>query len=109
MLNDRKIRILDYLGNNMFNTLGNFAANPRAGLLFLDFDSNRTLQLVGQPVIQWELDDSLDETGSTRRYWDLEIERWLETDLLCRLKWEFLDYSPQNPTGGHSSAQSEHQ
>ncbi len=83
----------------MFNTLGNFAVNPRAGLLFLDFESSRTLQLVGRPEIQWELDDPLHETGSTMRYWDLEIEQWLETNLAHRLEWEFLDYSPHNPVG----------
>ena len=98
-LGDRKIRIPDYVGNSMFNTLGNFAVNPRAGLLFLDFESNRTLQLVGRPEIQWELDDPLHETGSTKRYWDLEIEQWLETNLAHRLEWEFLDYSPHNPVG----------
>jgi predicted pyridoxine 5'-phosphate oxidase superfamily flavin-nucleotide-binding protein len=101
VLDERKIRIPDYLGNNMFNTLGNFAANPRAGLLLLDFDRNRTLQLVGRPEIQWDLDDPLDKTGSTRRYWDLEIDRWLETELPYRLAWEFLDYSPHNPGSGN--------
>ena len=99
VLGDRKIRIPDYVGNKMFNTLGNFAVNPRAGLLFLDFESNRTLQLVGRPEIQWKLDDPLHETGNTQRYWDLEIERWLETSLPYRLEWEFLDYSPHNPVG----------
>ncbi len=99
VLDDRKIRIPDYAGNSMFNTLGNFAANPRAGLLFLDFESNRTLQLVSRPEIQWELDDPLHETGGTTRYWDLEVDGWLETDLPHRLEWEFLDYSPHNPGG----------
>ena len=81
----------------MFNTLGNFAVNPRAGLLFLDFGSNRTLQLVGRAEIRWQLDDRSNETGGTKRYWDLEIERWLETNLAHGLEWEFLDYSSHNP------------
>lgn len=101
VLDDRNIRIPDFIGNNMFNTLGNFAANPRAGLLFLDFENNRTLQLVGRPEIQWDMDDPFDETGSTKRYWDLKIDQWLETDLPYRLMWEFLDYSPQNPNRGN--------
>lgn len=109
VLDDRKIRIPDYLGNSMFNTLGNFAANPRAGLLFLDFASNRTLQLVGRPEIQWALDEPLHETGGTKRYWDFEIDRWQETDLPYRLEWEFLDYSPHNPVGDNSSTRSGHE
>jgi predicted pyridoxine 5'-phosphate oxidase superfamily flavin-nucleotide-binding protein len=108
ILDNRKIRIPDYVGNSMFNTLGNFAENPRAGLLFLDFESNRTLQLIGRPEIQWELDAPLNETGRTKRYWDLDIDRWLETDMPYRLEWEFLDYSPHNPASDNSVTRSEH-
>ena len=42
---------LTYEGSNtMFNTVGNFRSNPRAGLIFLDFDHSRTLQLIGRPT-----------------------------------------------------------
>lgn len=44
----------DYSGNNMFNTLGNLATNPACGLLFIDFDSGRTLQLHGSASIDWD-------------------------------------------------------
>jgi predicted pyridoxine 5'-phosphate oxidase superfamily flavin-nucleotide-binding protein len=98
ILSDRKIRVPDYVGNRMYNTLGNFVVNPHAGLVFLDFERNRTLQLVGRAEIQWALDDPANETGGTRRYWDFEIERWLESDLPHQLQWEFLDYSRYNPT-----------
>lgn len=105
ILSDRKIRVPDYVGNRMYNTLGNFAVNPRAGLVFLDFERNRTLQLVGQAEIQWDLDDPTNETGGTRRYWDFEIERWLESDLAHQLQWKLLDYSHYNPaTGGGASS-----
>lgn len=97
VLDDRRIRIPDYAGNRMFNTFGNFILNPRAGLVFLDFERSRTLQLIGRPEILWDLDDPMNETGGTRRYWELEIERWLELDLLQELEWLFLDYSPENP------------
>jgi len=97
ILDNRMLRIPDYSGNSMFNTLGNFAVNPRAGLVFLDFDRSRTLQLIGQTTIGWNLDDPIHSTGGTHRYWDFEIEQWLETDLLKPLHWEFFDYSPHNP------------
>jgi uncharacterized protein len=48
----------DYPGNNMFNTLGNLARDPHAGLLFIDFESQRTLQLSGTARVEW---------GETRR------------------------------------------
>ena len=86
-----------YVGNRMVNTLGSFTVNPRAGLLVLDFERNRTLQLIGCPEILWDLDDPANETGGTRRYWDFEVERWLETELPHALEWELLDDSPHNP------------
>ena len=48
IVNDRTLRIPDYQGNSMFNTLGNFTANPRAGLIFPDLEIGRTLQVIGQ-------------------------------------------------------------
>jgi hypothetical protein len=97
VLDDRTLRIPDYAGNGMFNTLGNFVANPRAGLLFIDFDANQTLQLIGKPEIRFELDEPNDRTGGTRRYWDFTVERWLERELPHRVESELLDFSPFNP------------
>jgi predicted pyridoxine 5'-phosphate oxidase superfamily flavin-nucleotide-binding protein len=102
MLDHRTLRIPDYIGNSMFNTLGNLVVNPQAGLVFLDCDRSRTLQLVGRTTIQWNLDDPAHPTGGTHRYWDFKVERWLETDLLQPLQWEFLDYSPYNPAEAES-------
>jgi predicted pyridoxine 5'-phosphate oxidase superfamily flavin-nucleotide-binding protein len=46
--------IPDYSGNMMFNTLGNIAADGRAGLLVVDFVTGRTLQLTGRSAISWD-------------------------------------------------------
>jgi len=97
IVDDRTLRIPDYPGNSMFNTLGNFAVNPRAGLIFLNFASHRTLQLVGWPEILYDVDGSAEETGGTKRYWQLHIDRWLEIGHAPQLAWEFLDSSPYNP------------
>ena len=37
----------DFPGNNMFNTLGNLAVDPRVGLLFVDFETGGVLQIAG--------------------------------------------------------------
>lgn len=42
----------DYPGNNMFNSLGNLAVNSRCGLLFVDFENRRALQLRGRAVVE---------------------------------------------------------
>lgn len=59
----------DFSGNNMFNTLGNLAVHPRAGLLFVDFESGATLQLQGRAQI----------LGHTERAIQFDIDRVLET------------------------------
>ncbi len=43
----------DYDGNRFFNTWGNLALNPRAGLLFVDFDSGMQLQVAVEARLVW--------------------------------------------------------
>ena len=97
VLSPTRIRIPDYAGNGMFNTLGNFEVNPRAGLIFADFENGRTLQLTGRAQILWDIDDPEGETGGTDRYWDFEIQRVIQTDEALPGTTKFLDYSPHNP------------
>ena len=96
ILNRQTLRIPDYPGNSMFNTLGNLAVNPAAGLIFIDFNRSCILQLIGRATIIWNTDEPMHPSG-TNRYWDFKIEQWLETDLPQPLNCEFLDYSPHNP------------
>lgn len=49
----------DFRGNAYFNTLGNLFANPRAGLLFVDFANGDFLHVAGHADILWD-----DETQS---------------------------------------------
>jgi hypothetical protein len=97
VLSPTRIRIPDYAGNGMFNTLGNFEVNPRAGLVIADFESGRTLQLTGQPQILWDKNDTDNETGGTNRYWDFTVESWVQIEGALPGATEFLDYSPHNP------------
>lgn len=93
VIDDHTLRVPDYAGNGMFNTLGNLTLDPRAGLVFLDFDSGRTLQLLGRAEIQWRSDE-----GGLRhdesRSWDFHVEHWREAAIRAPLGWE-LD--PEHP------------
>ena len=51
---DRTLVIPDYAGNNHFNTIGNLVLDPRAGLLFVDFEHAGLLQLTGATQIDWD-------------------------------------------------------
>jgi predicted pyridoxine 5'-phosphate oxidase superfamily flavin-nucleotide-binding protein len=54
VLDERTLSFPDYPGNAMFNTLGNLAVEPRAGLLFVDFAEHALLQLTGSARLGWE-------------------------------------------------------
>ncbi|MEN8205630.1 MAG: pyridoxamine 5'-phosphate oxidase family protein [Pseudomonadota bacterium] len=96
-VDDRTLRIPDYTGNCLFNTLGNFAVNPRAGVVFIDFQTGAILQLTGHAEILWDAGDPDDETGGTERFWELHIDRWLQIENAHPLEWSFQDSSPYNP------------
>ena len=98
VLDDRTLRIPDYSGNSMFNTLGNLRVNARAGIIVPDFERGRTLQLTGTAETLWNQDDPADRTGGTHRFLALRVAHWLELPLPAGVKTEFLDYSPYNPT-----------
>ena len=51
---DRTLTVPDYAGNQFFNTIGNLLVNPRAGLLFIDFDTGDLLYLAVDAEIIWE-------------------------------------------------------
>jgi len=96
-VDDGKLRIPDYPGNSMFNTFGNLALNPRAGLVFVDFEGNRQLQLTGEARLDLEAGDVGGETGGTGRWWDFVPAEWIVSPLNRAFAWRFVDASPFNP------------
>jgi hypothetical protein len=97
VLDDRTIRIPDYAGNSMFNTLGNFVVNPNVGIAVLDIVGSRILQLVGRPVVHLDVAEALDDTADTGRYWEVHIDGWIDSELPLTLTEEFFEPSPHNP------------
>ena len=95
-LDERRLLIPDYAGNNMFQTLGNIAADPRAGLLFVDFDSGATLQLTGRARILWE-PEALAPLAGAERALAIEVDEIVEIEGRGPLGWRFVEYSPFNP------------
>ena len=89
VLDGGALEIPDYAGNSMFNTLGNFAVDARAGLLFIDFEKAASLQLIGDVEILWD--------SAERRRWRFRTRRWRHLSLPAMRRWEYLDASPFNP------------
>jgi hypothetical protein len=80
----------------MFNTLGNIAANPRAGLLFIDFESGRTLQLSGRAAIDWDPARAASFTGA-ERVLDFMLDQVIDNSRGFALRYTLRDYSEFNP------------
>ncbi|MFI5616674.1 pyridoxamine 5'-phosphate oxidase family protein [Streptomyces sp. NPDC051567] len=79
----------DYPGNAMFLTLGNLATDPRAGLLFPDWESGAVLQLSGRARTECGADG-----GRGVRF---RVESVRESLHPGRLRWSAPEYSPANP------------
>ncbi|MFZ6646203.1 pyridoxamine 5'-phosphate oxidase family protein [Undibacterium sp. TJN25] len=97
VLDESTLRIPDYHGNSMFNTLGNMHTYPLAGVLVQDFSGNRVLQLAGEVNLRWDVADDSGLTGGTGRYWDFKVREWLLRPVPQRLAWQYVDASPFNP------------
>ncbi len=86
----------DYNGNAMFNSLGNIFVNPRAGLLFMDFESGNSLQVTGKATIGWDKEQAVQFAGAERVI-DVEIESIIEQSGIELARYRFQNYSPHNP------------
>jgi predicted pyridoxine 5'-phosphate oxidase superfamily flavin-nucleotide-binding protein len=93
---ERRLLIPDYAGNNMFQTLGNIATDPRVGLLFVDFDTGTTLQLTGRARILWEPEALAPMKGAERAV-AVAVDEIVEIAGRGPLGWRFVEYSPFNP------------
>lgn len=93
---DNQLIFPDYVGNNMFNTLGNLVEYPQAGLLFLDFERGNQLQITGKAEIIWNQTD-INAFSGAQRLIQFHIDRIREICDSHSLSWEFVEYSPFNP------------
>jgi len=84
----------------MFNTLGNFKANPQGGMVIVDFTLGYYLHLSGKINIIFDTEPPILNTGGTNRFWELEIHKWYLFQFKNSFKWNDLDFSPYNPKKG---------
>jgi len=97
VMSDHVLRIPDYAGNSMFQTLGNFEVDARAGVAFIDFERRRVLSASGHAELDFREDDPVHPTGGTGRYWTFSIDRWVEFSLPGTMTWTLVEQSPFNP------------
>jgi hypothetical protein len=76
----------DFTGNFLFMTLGNLQLDPRAGVMFIDFDTGDLLTLTGTAEVVWD-GDELQAFEGAERAWRFHMEAgWRLSDALP-LRW----------------------
>jgi predicted pyridoxine 5'-phosphate oxidase superfamily flavin-nucleotide-binding protein len=85
------LAIPDFRGNRYYNTFGNLLGDPRAGLLFIDFDSGDVLQLQGTATIDWHPDSG---PAGAERLWRLHVERAWRRRGAFPFAWSFGAFAP---------------
>ncbi|MFN4276131.1 MAG: pyridoxamine 5'-phosphate oxidase family protein [Ferrovibrio sp.] len=89
-----RITLPDFRGNKFFNTLGNIALNPRAGLLVVDYATGDLLQLTARAEIVWD-GPEVDSFAGAERLLRLTVEEGHIIEGGLPLRWSDPDYAPQ--------------
>jgi ferredoxin-NADP reductase len=84
---ERHLVFPDYAGNSHYNTIGNLVMDPRAGLLFVDFERGGLLQLTGRVRIDWDSAE-LERFPGARRLVHFELDEAVELEQALPLRWE---------------------
>ncbi len=82
----RSLIFPDYAGNKHFNTLGNLLLDPRAGLLFVDFERGSLVQLTGHARIDWDSPEIAGFPGA-RRLVRFELDEAVVLEDALPLRW----------------------
>jgi len=88
------LTVPDFLGNFFFNTFGNIALNPAAGLLFVDFENGDVLMLSGEAEVLWDGPEVAAFAGAERLLrFRLRESRRIERAV--PLRWSEAEPAPQ--------------
>ncbi|RDU98244.1 hypothetical protein DWV00_13040 [Trinickia dinghuensis] len=84
----------DYRGNQFFNTLGNLAVDPRAGLVFIDFEHGDLLYVAAHAEIVWE-GALLEAFASAERLVRFKVDEVRSSPGALPFRWSDVEYAPQ--------------
>jgi uncharacterized protein len=90
---ERTLTIPDFAGNHHFNTFGNLELNPRAGLLFADFEQGDLLYLTGTAEVVWEGTEVLAYKGAERLL-RFQLKQGYRVQGSLPLRWSAPEFSP---------------
>ena len=90
---EKTLTFPDFSGNYHFNTMGNILLNPRAGLLFIDFENGDLLYLTCSAEIIWDNEERRAFTGAERLL-KLTLDECILVENAMPIRWGFPAYSP---------------
>lgn len=90
---DNCLTVPDYAGNQFFNTIGNLLVNPRAGLLFIDFETGDLLYLAVEAEIIWE-GEPVKAFAGAQRLLRFRVGEVLLVKASLPLRWGPVQMSP---------------
>ncbi|MFD2271321.1 pyridoxamine 5'-phosphate oxidase family protein [Undibacterium arcticum] len=90
---ERTLSFPDFVGNYLFNTLGNLLLDPRAGLLFIDFSNGDVLYLSGRVEIIWD-GAELSRYAGAQRVLRFHVLQSIRVDGALPLRWSAPQQSP---------------
>lgn len=88
------LTIPDYSGNSLFNTLGNFLVNPKAGLVFADFSTGDLLMMTGSVDILWEDNPEVKAFAGAERAWRVTIDHGMHLRDALPFRSTLEEYAP---------------
>lgn len=90
------LTIPDYPGNYHFNTLGNFLVNPKAGLVFIDFETGEMLTLTGTVELLWEDEAEVVAFNGAERAWRFTVDHGVRLKDALPFRASMKAYSPNS-------------
>lgn len=94
VLDDRRFVFADFRGNNAYNTIGNIVRNPKAGFLFIDFETGGMLTMTGEARIIWDGPEVEAFEGALRLIeFQVDEVRRIKSGFAHRSV--FMEYAPQ--------------
>jgi predicted pyridoxine 5'-phosphate oxidase superfamily flavin-nucleotide-binding protein len=90
---DGTLTVPDFVGNYFFNTLGNLVVNPRAGLLFVDFDNGDLLYVAVTAGIIWD-GPEVDSFAGAQRLMRFKVQSARLVESSLPLRWGEAELSP---------------
>ncbi len=93
------LTIPDFPGNFFFNTLGNLMTNPRAGLLFIDFENGDLLQINAKAEIVFDGPEVVAFQGAERLL-RLHVYKIIRRRKALAFRARFREFSPNSSMMG---------